>query len=119
MAQDPVLAPGFGMKQRHEMLTDIAKLKGFSRFSAYLDPNAPPPPPDPFKTRELDIKEKTANAAMMSVQVKQNADNRLFAMDQSKLEQNAAQMKLDAMTFDKGPRVLTVRFTQKIAPPKP
>lgn len=101
MAQDPVLAPGFGMKQRHEMLTDIAKLKGFTRFSAYLDPNAPPPPPDPFKTRELDIKEKTANAAMMSVQVKQNADNRLFAMDQSKLEQNSAQMKLDALNMDR------------------
>jgi hypothetical protein len=48
----------FGPKQRYEMLHDIAKLKGFTRFSAYLDPNAPPPGPDPLKMRELDIKER-------------------------------------------------------------
>lgn len=101
MAQDPVLGPGFGMKQRYEMLTDIAKLKGFTRFSAYLDPTAQPPGPDPLKVRELDIKEKTADAAMASVQVKQNADNRLFAMDQSKLEQNAMQIRLDAHNMDR------------------
>jgi hypothetical protein len=101
MAQDPVLAPGFAMKQRYEMLTDIAKLKGFTRFAAYLDPNAQPPGPDPLKVRELDIKEKTADAAMASVQVKQNSDNRLFAMDQSKLEQSAAKLKLDAHNMDR------------------
>lgn len=101
MAKDPGVGSMFGQKQRYEMLHDIAKLKGFTRFAAYLDPNAPPPGPDPLKTRELDIKEKQADASMAAVQVKQSADNRLFAMDQSKLEQNAADLKLRALDHDR------------------
>jgi hypothetical protein len=58
MAKDPGLGNMFGQKQRYEMLHDIAKLKGFNRFSAYLDPDAPPPQPDPLKVRELDIKDR-------------------------------------------------------------
>jgi hypothetical protein len=34
-------------------------------------------------------------------------------------EVQCVQMKLDGMSFDKGPRVMTVRFTQKIAPATP
>jgi hypothetical protein len=101
MAQDPVIAPGFAMKQRYEMLHDVAKLKGFNRFAAYLDPNAQPAGPDPLKVRELDIKDKTATAALQAVQVKQNNDNRLFATEQSKLEQNAAQLHLTALDSDR------------------
>jgi hypothetical protein len=101
MAQDPGLGNMFGQKQRYEMLHDIGKLKGFNRFAAYLDPNAPAPQPDPLKVRELDIKEKTADAAMASVNVKQAADNRLFAATQSKLEQSGAKLHLDALNTDR------------------
>jgi hypothetical protein len=101
MAGDPGLGGMFGQKQRYEMLHDIGKLKGFNRFAAYLDPNAQPPGPDPLKVRELDIKEKAVDASMASVNVKQAADNRLYAATQSKLEQSAAQIHLDALNMDR------------------
>ena len=101
MAQDPGLGGMFGQKQRYEMLHDISKLKGFTRFAAYLDPNAQPPGPDPLKVRELDIKEKAVDATMASVNVKQAADNRLYAATQSKLEQGAAKLHLDALNADR------------------
>ena len=101
MAQDPGLGGMFGQKQRYEMLHDISKLKGFTRFAAYLDPNAQPPGPDPLKVRELDIKEKAVDATMASVNVKQAADNRLYAATQSKLEQGAAKLHIDALNADR------------------
>lgn len=101
MAQDPGLGGMFGQKQRYEMLHDISKLKGFTRFAAYLDPNAQPPGPDPLKVRELDIKEKAVDATVASVNVKQAADNRLYAATQSKLEQGAAKLHLDALNADR------------------
>jgi hypothetical protein len=101
MSQDPIVSNMMGQKGRYEMLHDIAKLKGFTRFASYLDPNAQPPGPDPLKVRELDIKDKTAEAAMQSVNVKQAADNRLFAATQSKLEQSSAKLHLDAINADR------------------
>jgi hypothetical protein len=80
LAKDPGLGGSSASKQRYEMLHDIAKLKGFTRFSAYLDPNAPPPQPDPLKVRELDIKDKTADRSAHGRRPDQAAaDNRLFA----------------------------------------
>jgi hypothetical protein len=101
MSQDPIVSNMMGQKGRYEMLHDIAKLKGFNRFAAYLDPNAQPPGPDPLKVRELDIKEKTADAGVAAVNVKQAADNRLFAATQSKLEQASAKLHLDAINADR------------------
>lgn len=101
MAQDPGLGSMFGQKQRYEMLHDIAKLKGFTRFAAYLDPNAEPPGPDPLKVRELDIKEKAVEVSASSVSVKQAADNRLYAATQSKLEHAAADLHLRALDEDR------------------
>lgn len=101
MVNDPVVSNMMGQKGRYEMLHDIAKLKGFTRFSSYLDPNAQPPGPDPLKVRELDIKEKQADASAASVNVKQAADNRLYAATQSKLEQSAADLHLKALDADR------------------
>jgi hypothetical protein len=101
MAKDAGLGNMFGPKQRFSMLKDAAKLKGFTNFASYLDPNAPPPQPDPLKVRELDIKDKAASAAMAATQIKQQDANRLFALDQTKVEQNAAKLKLDALNHDR------------------
>lgn len=101
MAKDPGLGNMFGPKQRYEMLKDVAKLKGFNRFAAYLDPNAPPPQPDPLKVRELDIKEKSANAALGATQIKQQDANRLYALDQTKVQQKAAEIHLKALDHDR------------------
>ncbi|WP_316235063.1 MULTISPECIES: hypothetical protein [unclassified Bradyrhizobium] len=101
LAKDPGLGGKFGGKQRYEMLHDIAKLKGFTRFSAYLDPNGPDPQPDPIKMQELQIKDKTATAALQASQIKQQDANRLYALDQAKLKQNDHQMVLNALDHDR------------------
>ncbi|MGY3589366.1 portal protein [Bradyrhizobium sp. USDA 4350] len=101
MAKDQGLGNQFGPKQRFEMLHDIAKLKGFNRFAAYLDPNAPPPQPDPLKVRELDIKDKTATAALQATQIKQQDANRLYALDQTKVQQKSAEIHLKALDQDR------------------
>jgi hypothetical protein len=101
MAKDPVIAPGFGMKQRYEMLHDIAKLKGFNRFSAYLDPNAPPPGPDPMKVRELDIKERGVAATERANDFKQADASRLYATEQVKLQQKDQELQVNALNVDR------------------
>lgn len=87
LAKDPGLGNAFGLKQRYEMLHDIAKLKGFTRFAAYLDPNAPPPGPDPLAVRELDIKERGVAATEHANEIKVSDASRLFAAEQVKLQQ--------------------------------
>jgi hypothetical protein len=101
MAKDPGLGNMFGPKQRYSMLHDVAKLKGFTNFQSYLDPNAPPPQPDPMKTRELDIKDKAATAALNASNIKQQDANRLYALDQTKVQQTAAKLHLDALGHDR------------------
>jgi hypothetical protein len=101
MAKDQGLGTMFGQKQRFELLHDVAKLKGFNRFSAYLDPNAPPPGPDPLKTRELDIKEKVADATVAGVGIKQQDASRLYALDQMKVQQHGQEMALSALDHDR------------------
>jgi hypothetical protein len=43
LAKDPALGNMFGPKQRYAMLSDVAKLKSFNRFQAYLDPECTAP----------------------------------------------------------------------------
>jgi hypothetical protein len=101
MAKDAALGPAFGVKQRYEMLTDIAKLKGFNRFAAYLDPSAPPPGPDPLKVRELDIKERAVAATEHSMDIKAHDASRLYAAEQVKLEQNDKTIQVNALDQDR------------------
>jgi hypothetical protein len=69
LAQDPSIAHYFSPPKKHAMITDALKLGGFDSPSKYLEPaNTPPPPPDPFKTKELDIKGQMAQAAMITAQ---------------------------------------------------
>jgi hypothetical protein len=85
MAQDPAIAHMFGPPQRYEMLKDIAKLKGFNRFQAYLNPNAQQPPPqpaDPAKMISAQASQMTAQAALQSVEVDKFKEQRLAAHEQ-------------------------------------
>jgi hypothetical protein len=96
MAKDPGLGGMFGAKGRFAMLSDIAKLKGFTNFNAYLDPNAPPPGPDPIKMGELQVKQQTAKTAQDALTIKQADASRLFALDQTKSQQQDQQLALAA-----------------------
>lgn len=99
LAKDPALGNMFGGQQRYAMLTDIAKLKGFTRFPAYLNPNAPPPqppPPDPIKVQEAQAKSTTAQASVMGAQAAQAKEQRLYVEGQQKntLKQHDLTMKV-------------------------
>jgi hypothetical protein len=101
MAQDPAIAHMFGPPQRYEMLKDIAKLKGFTRFQAYLNPNAPPPQPqpqDPAKMLAAQAAMTTAQAAQAKVQTDQYKEQRLAVHDQDKIDLQRQQMSLKGMT---------------------
>lgn len=116
MAKDAGLGSMFGQKQRYEMLHDISKLKGFTRFAAYLDPNAPPPGPDPLKVRELDIKQAQVDVAKEANNFKASDAARLYASEQVKLEQKDQELQLSAQdqerTNDRQDMETTARVTQ-------
>lgn len=101
LAKDQGLGNMFGGKGRYAMLKDIAKLKGFNNFASYLDPDAPPPQPDPIKMQEVAAKTTSAQASMLSSQTKQQDANRLYALDQSKLQLSTADMHLKANDTDR------------------
>lgn len=89
MAQDPAIAHMFGPEQRYEMLKDIAKIKGFTRFEAYLNPKAPPPQPqpqDPAKMIAAQAAMTSAQATVEKVKVDQFKEQRLAAHEQEMTE---------------------------------
>lgn len=101
LSKDQGLGNMFGPMQRYAMLKDVAKLKGFTNFSAYLDPKAPPPQPDPNKQAETQAKVTSANASMLTAQTKQQDANRLYSLDQTKVAQKAAEIHLKAIDSDR------------------
>jgi hypothetical protein len=101
LAKDPGLGGAFGQKQRIEMLHDIAKLKGFTRFASYIDPNGEPPQPDPFKKRELDLKERAVAVTEQANTFKASDASRLYAAEQAKLEQKSQEMQMNALNQDR------------------
>jgi hypothetical protein len=97
MAQDQAIAHMFGPPQRYEMLKDIAKLKGFNRFAAYLDPKAPPPQPqpqDPAKMLSAQAAMTTAQASQAKVQVDQFKEQRLAAHEQEMTDLKRQELQL-------------------------
>jgi hypothetical protein len=101
MAKDPALGPAFGMPQRYAMLHDVAKLKGQTNFPAYLNPNAPPPQPDPIKMGELQAKQTGAQATMVQAQTAQVKEQRLSQLDQTKSTLQAADLHIKALNQDR------------------
>lgn len=71
LSQDPQLAPMFTVNNRYELIRDTMKLAGLTGAPRYITSpdKVQPPKPDPFKVKELQIKETQANAAMAKVQV--------------------------------------------------
>ncbi len=74
LAGDPGLAPMFQPQNRYKMATDGLRKAGFQNYAEYLSPpeSIKPPTPDPLKVRELDIKDKEAQAALLIAQSTQS-----------------------------------------------
>jgi hypothetical protein len=91
----------YGPKQKYALLMDTMKMAGLTGAPNYLDPNAPPPQPDPLKVQELGIKDKMAQAALAQASAAQQKDNRLLALDQTKLGLEGKALQLKALDHDR------------------
>jgi hypothetical protein len=101
MAKDPTLQTAFALPQKYAMMKDIAKLKGFNNFQSYLNPNAPPPQPDPLKTQELQIKDKSATANLIQAQGSQVKEQRLQKLDGANVQLKQQDQVIRAMDHDR------------------
>lgn len=68
LAADPGLGPMFTPENRYELVTDGIKAAGFRKSYITAPDKVQPPQPDPLKVRELDIKDKQAQASLTIAQ---------------------------------------------------
>lgn len=70
LSQDPGMAPLYQLPNKYALVMDAMKARGFDNRVKYLTPpeQVQPPQPDPLKVRELDIKQMSAQAAMLQAQ---------------------------------------------------
>jgi hypothetical protein len=103
LAKDPALANMFGPDQRYQLLSDIAKLKSFTRWPAYLNPKAPPvqQQPDPIKMQEAQAKQTTAQASVMSAQSAQAKEQRLVVEGQMKHDLKSHDLTMKVLDHDR------------------
>jgi hypothetical protein len=85
LAQDPVIAPMFSIQKRHRLINDAMVKNGIKNVDDYLErpENVQPPGPDPIKMKELEIKDKQAEAALQGAKanfVKIEAESRLAVL---------------------------------------
>jgi hypothetical protein len=71
LAQDPAIAPMFSSTKRHRLIQDATAKNGIKNIDDYLErpENVQPPQPDPMAMKELEIKDKQAQAAVTNAQV--------------------------------------------------
>ncbi len=87
----------FTPKNRYKLITDGMKKAGFQNFADYItspdDPAFKPPQPDPLKMQELQIKDKQAQASLMTAQETGQKNQRLADIDAIKLQLDQANQK--------------------------
>lgn len=103
MSKDPSLAQIFTLENKFAMITDAFKAKRFPRGSMYItEPSKTQPPgPDPFKTRELDIKQQLATAALQQGNAANDKNQKLLAVDSERLNVEKSKLQLTAMDHDR------------------
>jgi hypothetical protein len=103
IAQDPGLAPMFTIEKRHKLATDALVKQGIKNFDDYLErpEKAQPQQPDPLAVKELEIKDKQAQAALMNAQTG-------LLQAQTEAQEKAAKIAIEqakvAATVDKNER---------------
>lgn len=90
LAQDPAVAPMFGPKQRHVLLTKVMENLGIKDANKYLmPPEAVPPQQDPMQQlqieqlkKQLEIQERQTRVAEMKAQVEAEVKKRKLALEE-------------------------------------
>ena len=103
MSKDPSLQQIFTLDNKYAMITDAFKAKRFPNADSYLTLPAKTqaPPPDPFKTRELDIKQQLATAALQQGQAAGDKNQKLLAIDSERINVDKAKLKLTSLDHDR------------------
>jgi len=103
LASDPAIAPMFTVENRYELIRDTMKMAGLTRAPAYIThpSKTQPPQPDPFKTRELDIKEMLAKAALMSAEATNGKNQKGLMIDSQRVENDRTKIALQALDIDR------------------
>ena len=103
MAKDPGLGQIFTLQNKYDMVMDGLKAARLPRASLYLTPpsQTQPAPPDPFKTRELDIKQQLATAALQQGTAATDKNQKLLAVDSERINVDKAKLKLTSMDHDR------------------
>lgn len=103
LAGDPALANMFTLQNRYELIRDTLKMAGLNRAASYI--TAPdkvdPIQPDPFRTKELEIKDKAATAAIMSAEAAQAKASKTIALDTQRLDIARYDQQMNAMDKDR------------------
>jgi hypothetical protein len=103
MTKDPSLAQIFTLDNKYAMVMDGLKASRLPRAHMYLTLPAKtqPAPPDPFKTRELDIKDKLATAALQQGAAATDKNQKLLAIDSERINVDKAKLRLTSMDHDR------------------
>lgn len=103
LSSDPSLAQIFTLENKYAMIMDGMKAARLPRSDAYitLPAKTQPLPPDPFKTRELDIKDKIATAALQQGSAANDKNEKLLAIDSERINVDKAKLKLTAIEHDR------------------
>jgi hypothetical protein len=116
LSKDPKLGTMFSEQNAYNLIRDTMKTAGLKNGMNYITPpqQAGPVPPDPFKTKELDIKQKMADAAMLTAQSLIEKDKRLAALDMSKLTLEQTHEHIEAAKADREQNRKDLETTAKI-----
>lgn len=101
--KDPSIRPMFKLENRYAMLMDglkAARLPGAMNYLTTPD-KVEAEPPDPFKTRELDIKDKLANAALAQAEAANDKNEKTLALSNEELNVKKHSLAINALDNDR------------------
>jgi hypothetical protein len=92
----------FTAQNRFNMITDALKLKNMPSTRYITSPDkVKPPEPDPMKVKEVEAKDKTATAALITAQTGAKREQDKTQIDAAKLEQKNHDTLFKALDHDR------------------
>ena len=116
LAKDPALQTMFSPQNRYELIRDTMKMAGLTRAPAYITSpdKAPPPQPDQFKVKELEIKDKLATASVASSQANQMKVQKGMIIDSQRMDIARQKLAQDAQDEERTQNRLDLETTSRV-----
>jgi hypothetical protein len=109
LSSDPAIGTMFTSQKRHRLIQDASAKQGIKNLDDYLErpENVEPPKPDPMAMKELEIKDKQAEAAMLNakanlakLEIEKIKEQNKFRLETAKLAETAEKNERDATRQD-------------------